>query len=268
MWLSTPSSNLLVFFLSNSHCVHASLRTLKKQCWYQVPPFISVGFQSSSDGKSEVVIDFGSIVQPTKASRKEATYTKYAPWSHAPVCTELLQGLGSKLCVYTNASFSNGRGISIFTTPKIAEDFANLPAFLDAAAMDDINVSSGAWYTQELPGKGVGMLAKKTLKFGDRVTAYTPALLAYLEGELSTLEREKYFRLAVSQLPDATRDSFLQLATVYGDPRIRVQDIVKANTFQLEAGGQNHLAVFPETSRLNHACAPKYVKILREVGIG
>ncbi|KAF2800890.1 hypothetical protein K505DRAFT_344877 [Melanomma pulvis-pyrius CBS 109.77] len=176
------------------------------------------------------------------------------------------RGLGSKLCVYTIASFSNGRGISIFTTPKIAEDFANLPAFLDAAAMDQINAYSGAWYTQELPGKGIGMLAKKTLKFGDRVTAYTPALLAYLEGELPTLEREKYFRLAVSQLPDATRDRFLQLATVYGDPRIRVQDIVKANTFQLELGGHNHLAVFPETSRLNHACAPKYVKILREVG--
>ena len=37
---------------------------------------------------------------------------------------------------------------------------------------------------------------------------------------------------------------------------MRVQDIVKANTFQILLGGANHLAVWPETSRLNHACAP------------
>ena len=91
------------------------------------------------------------------------------------------------------------------------------------------------------------------------MTAYTPALLAHHESDLSTMEREKFFRIAVYQLPDATRDMYLKLATVYGDPRVRVQDIVKANTFQLQLGGQNHLAVFPETSRLNHACAPKYV---------
>lgn len=101
------------------------------------------------------------------------------------------------------------------------------------------------------------MLAKKRLKFKDQVTAYTPALVAHLEDELSTMEREKYYRVAVYQLPGNTRESYLQLAFVYGQPSIRVQDIVKANTFQLQVGGQNHLAVFPETSRLNHACGPK-----------
>lgn len=101
------------------------------------------------------------------------------------------------------------------------------------------------------------MLAKKQLKFKDPVTAYTPVFLAHLEQDLSTLEREDFFRIAISQLPESTREMYLQLATVYGDERVRVQDIVKANTFQLEIGGQNHLAVFPETSRLNHACAPK-----------
>lgn len=68
---------------------------------------------------------------------------------------------------------------------------------------------------------------------------------------------------------------YLDLATVYGLPQVKYQDVVKAspqqllvlaialltyvlqaNTFQLEIDGHNHLAVFPETSRLNHACAP------------
>lgn len=101
------------------------------------------------------------------------------------------------------------------------------------------------------------MIAKRDLKFKDKITAHTPALLAFLESELSTAERENFFRIAVSQLPEATRDMYLGLATVYGLPQVKYQDVVKANTFQLEIGGHNHLAVFPETSRLNHACAPK-----------
>ncbi|KAF2869649.1 hypothetical protein BDV95DRAFT_448922, partial [Massariosphaeria phaeospora] len=179
-----------------------------------------------------------------------------SPWTHAPICTDVLQSLGSKLCVYTNTSFSNGRGISIFTTPTVAAEFASLPAFQDPAALANVNIFSGNWYTQELPGKGMGVLASQHLNFGDRVTAYTPALLAHPAEELSTMDREKYFRIAVDQLPAATRDSYLQLSTIFGIPEVRVQDIVKANTFQLELGGQNHLAVFPETSRLNHACSP------------
>jgi ribosomal RNA assembly protein len=103
------------------------------------------------------------------------------------------------------------------------------------------------------------MLATKSLEFKDRVTAYTPAFLAYLETELPTLEREMWWRFAIEQLPAKIKDEFLSLAYVFGDERFRVQDIVKANTFQMEVGGVNHLAVFPETSRLNHACNPKYV---------
>ncbi|KAJ4296810.1 hypothetical protein N0V90_006858 [Kalmusia sp. IMI 367209] len=166
------------------------------------------------------------------------------------------RGVGSKLCVYTNTSFSHGRGISIFTTPELAEKFAALPPFEDPDALRGINEFSGNWYTQEMPGKGMGMLAKRDLKFRDKVTAYTPALLAYLESDLSTAERERFFRIAVSQLPEATRVMYLQLATVYGLPQVKYQDVVKANTFQLEVSGYNHLAVFPETSRLNHACSP------------
>lgn len=93
--------------------------------------------------------------------------------------------------------------------------------------------------------------------FKDRITSFTPVFLAYLESELSTPEREKWWRLAIEQLPKKSRDEFLGLAYVFGDERVRVQDIVKANTFQMEVGGVNHLSVFPETSRLNHACDPK-----------
>ncbi|KAF2260855.1 SET domain-containing protein [Lojkania enalia] len=236
-----------------------STQALIQQCWHEYPLTTAL-FQSSQNGEHDIVFQLNGLIQSTvhstQDSRESSARSNYGPWTHQPACTKVLQSIGSNLCVYTNSSFSNGRGISIFTTPTLANQFAALPAFMDPAALDGVNTFSGAWYTETLPGKGVAMLAKKKLKFGDRVTAYTPALIAYLEDELDTIEREKYWRIAISQLPEDTRNGYLSLAYIYGQENIRVQDIVKANTFQLDIGGQNHLAVFPETSRLNHACSP------------
>ncbi|EOA82340.1 uncharacterized protein SETTUDRAFT_157167 [Exserohilum turcica Et28A] len=172
---------------------------------------------------------------------------------------ERMADINDTLCVYTDASFADNRGISIFTTRKLAQEFASLPAFRDPLALkpEAINEDTHAYHTTSIAEKGIGMLASRPLKFGDRVTAYTPAFVAYLESELSTLDREALWRTAIEQLPVHLKDKFLNLATVYGDPRVKVQDVVKANTFQVMIGGVNHLAVWPETSRLNHACAPK-----------
>ncbi|KIV86914.1 hypothetical protein PV11_02490 [Exophiala sideris] len=186
------------------------------------------------------------------------TTTDYAPWSHQPVCTEHLDAINSQLCVYTNVAFSNGRGISIFTTPQIADEVAQLLPFQDPAvlASHGINPDDGPWYVQQLPGKGMGVLAKHDLHRGDRITAYTPYLLAHMENVLSTIEREHFLRIAIDQLPAASREHYLSLATIYGNPSVVIQDVVKANAFEMQVGGQMHLAIFPETSRMNHACSP------------
>jgi hypothetical protein len=263
----SPSCLSLVAFASILFSNHIAATTYiqSRQCWHHFNPLATINYQSSVDGISEIIEELGHAADPNVDVEVPINVanlrTEHGIWSYLPVCTDVLQSIGSKLCVYTSTSFSKGRGISIFTTPKIAKDFSTLPPFQDSKALEDqdINTFSGTWYTEELPGKGMGMLARKDLDVKTRVTAYTPALLAYLEDELPTMEREKYFRIAVQQLPEKTRRMYEGLVTVYGYPQIKYQDVVKANTFQMEVGGQNHLAIFPETSRLNHACAPKYV---------
>ena len=182
-------------------------------------------------------------------------------WTHQPVCTSFFEELGSSLCVYTNATFSQGRGISIFTTPKIAAEFAALLPFHDDEILQKRGINDaegkGPWYAKALPGKGIGMVAKRDLKRGELITAYTPYLLAHAENVLSTQEREKFLQLALTQLPAASQERFLDLAKYYHEPSVVVQDVVKANTFEMDVGGQMHLMVVPEPSRYNHACAPK-----------
>jgi hypothetical protein len=235
---------LPLFQLATAHTI------LHRQCWHE-HPLQTFEVQSSLDGLQELISIRGAITS-TKAN------TDYAPWTHAPTCTPFITGLSSKLCVYSNASFANGRGISIVTTPSLAAQFAALPAFKVHPA-DQTNTFSETWTTSAIPGKGMGMLASQSLVPKTRVLAYTPVLLAYLESELDTMEREALWRVAIEQLPEQARSQFLDLAVVFGDPRVKVQDVVKANTFQVVVGGGNHLAVWPETSRLNHECAPKWV---------
>ncbi|KAF1828636.1 SET domain-containing protein [Decorospora gaudefroyi] len=222
-----------------------------RQCWRE-SPLHTVAIQTSLDGLKEYVLPTQPYSRSTAKAEKES---EYAPWSHPPICTSTLPGINDTLCVYTSPSFASGRGISLFTIPSLAHQFAALPAF-QAPLPPHINKPTHTYHTSAIPGKGIGMLASQALSFGDRVTAHTPAFIAYLESELSTPLRETWWRTAVDRLPEGVKKEFMGLTYVYGDERVRVQDIVKANTFQIEVGGVNHLVVWPETSRLNHACAP------------
>ncbi|OCT44574.1 hypothetical protein CLCR_05848 [Cladophialophora carrionii] len=221
------------------------------------------GVISRSSLSSEDSVEAGSrrATRSSHSSTQEISGS-YFPWTHKPVCTEYLDGIGDQLCVYTNATFSNGRGISIFTTPRIAQEFAALPPFQDPESLSsrginaEPDVPTQPWYTALIRGKGMGMLAARPLQRGDLITAYTPYLLAHMENVLSTHDREYYLRLAVDQLPPASRNIYLGLAKMYNDPSVVAQDVVKANAFEIQIGGLMHLAVFPESSRFNHACAP------------
>jgi hypothetical protein len=237
-----------VFFLTTL----TTSTILTQQSWHETP-LLTVNFQSSLDGLQQYAIPAFHITNDNKNTDQRV------PWTHQPTCTDMVQSIGEPLCIYTSTTFASGRGISIFTTPSLAEKFASFAAFshLNALKKDGVNEPTGAYTTKEIEGKGIGVLASRPLAFGDLVTAHTPAFIAYLESSLSTLEREKWWRSAIEQLPPNLKAKFLALSTVYGDKRVRVQDIVKANTFQLEIGGVNHLAIWPETSRLNHDCAPK-----------
>lgn len=223
-----------------------SVLDLAGHCLRSTP--LSTNLACSSKGTSDLL----SIISQQNAFQISVdSSAHFFPWSYQPVCTSLLGSVGSELCVYTNASFSSNRGISIFTTPKIASEFSALLPFQDAAALDGINENgeySRPWYTKPLEGKGMAMLARHKLMRKDSITAYTPVLLVYMEQELSMLSKEKLLRTAINQLPPKTRKAYLALSTIYGDPDLIVQDILKANTFEIEIGGVMHLALIPEVS--------------------
>lgn len=165
----------------------------------------------------------------------------YFPWTHKPLCYVSTTDAIPKLCVYTNASFSAGRGISIFTTPSLAREFSQLPAFTNPSVLSKANGNhEPSTYVKSLRGRGKGMLAERDLKRGELITAYTPLLLVYREETLSSKEREFFLRTGVEQLNAKSRLMYEGLARIYRDERVKTQDVLKANVFGMEVGGMEH----------------------------
>jgi hypothetical protein len=156
-----------------------------------------------------------------------------------------------RYCVYTNNAF--GGGISIITTYK------NSQAIFKLSENSSRGSSSQCVNAQEVPGKGIGLVANNTIKRGDAVMSWLPTLVVHLSlvDELNSKEQAILLDAAVARLPGHRRnDFFAQVASLGGH---RIRDILFTNSFQLAIPREDgrHFANFPAVSRFNHDCRPK-----------
>ena len=206
-----------------------------------------------------------------------------SPWTTVGGCIPVeFEDETDVFCVYSSRAFADGRGISILTTAERAEYLARLPAFTEAGVHSGINSDpSPPFEEMELPGRGRGLIANKTLYPGDRIFAYTPVLLLDEEAfqSMSEEESKSLQRMAVDALPPRAREMFWELLNWPGDDP--VGDRINTNAFGVELGDDfEGYAVFPEiavsvtpshgiefnrgseqpasnrTQRLNHDCRP------------
>lgn len=138
--------------------------------------------------------------------------------------------------LYALEEFAGGRGISILTTPERIEAFGNLPSL----ARGPNEFWSNIYEEREIPGKGRGLIAKKTLHRGDTIFSNTPILI--LDDDLP--DRPKWSRAAVGGLPVATQKLFWELCRP--DKSDLVMGRIDVNVFDVEIGGGSFAALFPE----------------------
>ena len=164
-------------------------------------------------------------------------------WEQPFVCTQHLDHLEGALCIYTSRTFSSNRGITVLTRPVTADRILQLVRLAESDLV--ANRPTYNWREEALPGRGVGVLATKSLDLGDRITAYTPALISMRNVGIGAVDLESLLDRAVNQLPQSTRERVLKLARS-----------MPGELSQFKIQGM-HMAVFPETARINHSCAPK-----------
>ncbi|KAL8304451.1 hypothetical protein RB597_004373 [Gaeumannomyces tritici] len=169
------------------------------------------------------------------------------------------------MCVYSNPSFSHGRGVVVVGTARGAEAVANA---LDAAQQQQQQPApphepAAPFEQKEIPGKGLGLVAARPIRRGEPIMARPPVLVVHqdaigMEAEAAQL---RLYDAAMAHLPRGTAEDFLsQAAQSATEERGRkVKDVMDTNSFNAAAGGHPHVASYLDVSRLNHDCRPNLV---------
>ncbi|KAF2279762.1 SET domain-containing protein [Westerdykella ornata] len=208
---------------------------------------------------------------PPAPEEEDLKETDYSPWTTPPQCFTNAN-LTSPICVFTDATFASGRGISIITTAERAYALLNKPAFTHPDLLSSVNINQNQNHThsappyelRNIPGRGRGLIATRTLHRGDPIFASTPILLldaaAY---DLAPNETSFLTNLAIANLPTASRVQFWKLlghsasssSSSSSDPN-PIESRITTNAFQVSINDVEHYALLPTTSMLNHDCRP------------
>ncbi|CAK7226248.1 hypothetical protein SBRCBS47491_006167 [Sporothrix bragantina] len=193
------------------------------------------------------------------------------PWTHPVRCLKAAgsedtprKGYDIRYCLYSEATMGGLHGMSLITAPEIAADVISADALEDRphyGGSRQRKFSPGpvnnAYTVKPTPGKGLGVVATRKIAQGEIAMLDLPALLlskAFLE-DAAPLPRRRLIRRGLSQLPAATQERVYALSTSTGGDV--VDAILGTNTISLTLGmNQMHLGLYPELSRINHACNP------------
>jgi hypothetical protein len=263
-------SNLLLW-IATSLIQSSASRLLDKQCLSeQLTLAGSLACTADATGQQEIFEPVTGTIYSNARTRTEVRHGSHQPITggllqtqHGPACTTHLDYLNDKLCVYSFPDFRDGRGISFFTTPPLAEQISvrisTIEHGLTTQSNLDLRHETNHFEVRALPNKGLGAIAAAKIRPGTRITNINPVLLVHSDNNPTPFDRETFLRLAMAQLAPSTQNHFLSLAKIYHDPKVSHQDVVKANAFALPIGGVEHLALFPEAARFNHDCAPNAI---------
>ncbi|KAK4135357.1 SET domain-containing protein [Trichocladium antarcticum] len=211
-------------------------------------------------------------------------------WTRSSPCFQSAES-EDRFCVFTDAAFADGRGISLVTTAQRANHVATAPAFTNPELTKHLNQDlvqtvPARHEVREIPGKGMGVVATAPIPRGALILANTASILVDYRA-YHTLPTAHYTDLqthAAAHLPPAHRAALLNLSS--HNPRTNppadpadISGILATNIFDIdfdtdididididldldpedeekEEESPTFAALFPAIARLNHACRP------------
>ncbi|KAI1779204.1 SET domain-containing protein [Hypoxylon cercidicola] len=185
----------------------------------------------------------------------------WLPWTFPPVCIQPEKKKDPKLCVYTYQKLRGDKGISILTTPETAAAGVGIvedpdPKWADWARDRPLVVADPPPYEfRELEGRGVGVVANRTIREGEVVMLRYPVIVRYMDPRpWRQQESLKLLHRAAVQLPPKDGLEMMKLAHSKGG--YIIDDIINTNAFGVLINDVDHSGLYVDVSRLNHACKP------------
>ena len=176
------------------------------------------------------------------------------PWTHPPHC-EIVSPAGDKLCVFTDANYYGGQGLSIVARPEVVKTLLGEEGmFLSGRGRYESKGRGEGevkYEALERPGMGVGLFVKsgQSYEAGEVILVDYPTLMLPAEGfegaDLGVLEGLAWKGLL--QLPEGGRGLTRGLARSKKGWGIvdEIVDVVDTNAFAHGKGGAVHNIIFP-----------------------
>ncbi|KAH8898021.1 SET domain-containing protein [Thozetella sp. PMI_491] len=234
-------------------------------------PLSSPAFQAQQATKLEDKIPS----QHTSNSDKNTTLSDVPSghnWTFSSPCVHSTT-LNDKICVFSDAKFASGKGISILTTPSRARFIASQHALSKPDSIQRIvdrtrsTTTPAKYEMKKFPKRGMGLEATRFIRRGELIMADTASLMIdYRSADwLSSEDYESLNAYGVGYLPEAARKTFMNLSThadATGLTKTQIiRKIISTNSFEINPEFEDKeqaqfLAIFPEISRMNHDCRP------------
>jgi len=176
----------------------------------------------------------------------------HEPWTNAPFCVKTEAG-NHKLCVFTDAGFHFGQGISILATPEVAESFVNNGLFNKSKSGILLsNTTETKYEAINRSGLGIGLFVKPGQRYsaGEVIVVDYPTVILP-SGADDSMNPDLLGDLrwkALLQLPAVARARTRALAQSKDKFMDEVTNIFETNAFTHEKGGGLHDIIFPEAS--------------------
>lgn len=213
-----------------------------------LPDFCSISPQCTFQNLTSPEVILEDIEENVVLQNPIEEVSKPSPWTSEPQCITDTES-NENFCVYTNKNFASGRGISFFTSPRIAARVEALPAFTNFTIHKHINnFTNPPWEVRNVIGRGNGLFATRTLHRGDEILSDTPVGVYQSDAFFPDYPLGyKYLHKAFEQLPLKTQRIFVKMAmhTPGGDP---VMERINTNAFAGEFEGAPHFLLYPETA--------------------
>ena len=147
------------------------------------------------------------------------------------------------------------------TAEQVIGQLSQLPEFISSLKTNE-RQENGMFYESDIPGKGIGLIAKRPIRKGEIVMKRQPSLLVQVETQarIDVDLRDRLYSHAMDRMRE--RDRSLVMGMMGSD----LGDKIDKNCFRLRTnevesdngdGGDHYIGCYPDVARLNHDCRPR-----------
>lgn len=144
----------------------------------------------------------------------EAASAEDNQWYRSDICHKVGQ---DEICAFTQPSFNAGRGIALVTTAQTLQTMVSRPIFTDPGLQKPASEEAASlpYQDEQIPGKGVGLVATRVLKNSEAFLSRMPMIMVD-DTAFKRLGRARLTGLltqGIGDLPEVHQAEYLNLTT-------------------------------------------------------